>query len=198
LAEELRVARAAALALSSTFSSGDAPSLHEAFLVAASSDLSPAERARYLAAADTALRDVAGAILVPEGQTVTLTARRADVPLVVENALKRPVRARLRLRSDKLEFPDGEVRDIELQPGVNRLDVSVETRATGAFPLEVALETPRGGEPLSGARMNIRSTAISGVGLVLSIGAGLFLVRSQRLVSPRHPSVAVAAPPDRR
>jgi hypothetical protein len=137
---------------------------------------------------------------------VTLTAQTADVPLVVENALSRPVRVRMIVASDKLEFPGGGTRTVDLAPGVNHLEIPVRTRATGAFPLAVDLQTPDGSVTLADANMRIRSTAISGIGLVLSIGAGFFLVlwwarhwrdarRSRRLVSPSHPAVGAFADP---
>jgi hypothetical protein len=74
----------------------------------------------------------------------------------------------------------------------------VQMRASGAFPLGVTITSPDGSVVLDRTSFTIRSTAISGVGLVLSIGAGLFLLiwwarhwrtarRSTRLV-PEHPA----------
>ncbi len=180
--------------------------LDELLLVAGSDDLDPAERSSYLEASATLLEQEADGLTTPDGQTVTLTAQRADIPIVVENALDHEVRVLLRFDSEKLDFPDGGEQLVTLERGVNRLEVSVSSRATGAFPLRVEMLTPVGDVPLSSARMSIRSTAISGVGLVLSIGAGLFLLlwwgrhwrdarRSRRLVSPTHPAVSEHASP---
>lgn len=205
LADDLAAARAGRAAVSSTFVE-EQQSGELALLVAASADLSRAERVGYLQAADAELAEAARNVHAPDGQTVTLTAQTADIPIVVENALGRPVRVQVHFDSDKLDFPDGNERIAVLQPGVNRMDIAVRTRATGAFPLRVELRTPEGDLELSTVRMHIRSTAISGLGLALSIGAGIFLVawwarhwrdtrRSRRLVSPRHPALSTLADP---
>jgi hypothetical protein len=103
------------------------------------------------------------------------------------------------LDSPKLEFPQGDVIE-EVLPAASttRLDVEVTTRASGAFPLQVAVQSPDGSLSITSTRFTVRSTAISGVGLMISIGAGLFLAvwwarhfrkvrRARRLVSSDHP-----------
>lgn len=203
---DLTSARADTEALESTFpggaweiTPGSGVTNDDLLLTATSVDLTADEREEYLSAATAALEATRDGVNVPDGQTVTLTARTADVPLVIENSLSRAVQVEISFTSEKLSFPEGPTRTLTLDPGVNRLDVTVETRASGAFPMDVELLTPKGGLVLSRARMRIRSTAISGVGLVLSIGAGIFLViwwgrhwrstrRSRRLISPSHPA----------
>jgi hypothetical protein len=113
---------------------------------------------------------------------------------------------RIELESDQLEFPDGDVIVTTLEPAGNRLDVRVRTRASGAFPLDITVLSPDRSIELDSTRFDIRSTTVSGVGLVLSIGAGLFLAiwwarhwhgtrRSRRLV-PAGTAPTVAAPAD--
>jgi len=79
----------------------------------------------------------------------------------------------------------------------------VESKASGAFPVDVAVQSPDGSLVVGTARYTVRSTAISGVGLLLSIGAGAFLLlwwarhwrgirRARRLVSAAHPSMRPA------
>ena len=100
---------------------------------------------------------------------------------------------RVHLDSNQLEFPDGTVRDEELAPGTTRLNLDVRTRASGAFPLDITITSPDDAIELDHTTFTIRSTAVSGVGVFLSAGAGLFLLvwwarhwrtakRSQRLV----------------
>ena len=51
----------------------------------------------------------------------------------------------------------------------------METRASGTFPLNISVTTGDGKLALRAARYTVRSTVVSGVGVVLTIGAGLFL-----------------------
>ena len=62
-----------------------------------------------------------------------------------------------------------------LPPGTTTLDVPVRVRTSGAFTLDVEVTSPDESIVLDTSTFDIRSTAISGVGLVLSVGAGLFL-----------------------
>jgi hypothetical protein len=55
------------------------------------------------------------------------------------------------------------------------LKVPVETRSSGVFPLNVALWSPDGSVRLVGHRLTVRSTAVSGVGIVLIVLAVLSL-----------------------
>ena len=57
-----------------------------------------------------------------------------------------------------------------------RTDIEVTTKASGAFPLDVTVTSAGGGLPVASSRIDVRSTAISGFGLFLSIGAGVFLL----------------------
>jgi hypothetical protein len=52
----------------------------------------------------------------------------------------------------------------------------VQARTSGAFPLRVRLLSPDGSLTLVQSRFTVRSTAASGVGIVLSTGAGGFLL----------------------
>jgi hypothetical protein len=112
------------------------------------------------------------------GQTdLNLTSRRGTLPVTIENANPFPIDAVVRTRSDRLAFPDGGETPVTVEAGdVLRIDVTVEALATGSVPVFVELWTPDGGVRLDGRRLNVRSTAISGVGLVLSLGALAVLV----------------------
>ncbi|HSP02372.1 MAG TPA: DUF6049 family protein [Acidimicrobiales bacterium] len=112
------------------------------------------------------------------GQTdLNLTSRRGTLPVTIENANPFPVEAVVRTRSDRLAFPDGGETPVTVDGGdILRIDVTVEALATGSVPVFVELWTPDGGVRLDGRQLNVRSTAISGVGLVLSLGALAVLV----------------------
>ncbi|MDP1819416.1 MAG: DUF6049 family protein [Acidimicrobiales bacterium] len=145
-----------------------------------------------------AIDQVAGAITAQDRFTITLTAREGTVPLTIGNDSGETVDVRVRLVGPKLELPDGDTIDLRLTAAVTRHEIAVRTRASGAIPLEVEVLSPDGGLVLATSRYSVRSTAVSGVGLVLSAGAGLFLVvwwarhwrqtrRSAKLVASPHP-----------
>ena len=129
-------------------------------------------------------------------QTVTLTSRSGRIPVSIRNRMGIPARVRLQLSSDRLEFPEGAQIEVELEQEVTTVQVPVQARTTGSFQMAVAITSPDGVLAVTAAQVTIRSTAVSSVGVVLSIGAGLVLLtwwlrhwrdrrRDARLVPPR-------------
>ncbi len=169
-------------------------------LSSGSRDLSNDEKLAMLAGASTQTSAITGEIVVSPEQVVTLTSSSGRVPLNLENRLPVPARVRIVLSSAKLDFPEGSIIDQELPAAqTTTIDLQVETRASGAFPLDVAITSADGNLPVATSTYTVRSTAISGVGLVLSIGAGLFLLvwwarhfrttrRARKLVASNHPA----------
>jgi len=163
------------------------------------SSFSDANRSSYLNGATTALRDQTDRITTPQGQTITFTSGEGRIPISIENALDYPVQVRLVLTSSKLEFPDGNVQIVDLPAGTpTRVDVPVRVRASGAFPIEVDVRSPDSKVLITSTRLTIRSTTVSGLGLVLTIIAGLFLLlwwarnfrkarRDRKLIGSSHP-----------
>jgi hypothetical protein len=111
--------------------------------------------------------------VISEGRT-TLAARRAVIPYVIHNDQNIAMTIDVFYSSDKLRFPDGNQRTVTLQPGDNQLGVSVETVGSGDARVLVDLASPDGLLELGSGSIAIRSTAISGLGLV--IGAIALLV----------------------
>lgn len=132
-------------------------------------------RLTMLAGAQRSMLGLTGSITMPSTQTVTLTSRTGDIPLSFDNALSAAAHVRVTLSSPKLDFPDGETLDLVLPSGSTRASVRVTTRATGAFPLQVSVTSADGILPITASRVDVRSTAVSGLGVVLSVGAGVFL-----------------------
>ena len=139
-------------------------------------DQTAAERRRELARAGGAVSVLADAVSTPEEVTITLTAREGTVPLTIRNDTGGPVSVRLRFSSANLELPGGDTLTLALTDQTTRLDIAVRTRTSGAFPFTVDVTSPDGEVLLASTRYSVRSTAVSGVGLALSLGAGLFLV----------------------
>lgn len=124
---------------------------------------------------DASVAAVTGGIQPLANRTVTLTSRRASVPLSITNATDRTMTVKVTLASQKLEFPNGASQQIRLRPGNKTTNFEVAARASGTFPVLVTLSSPDDGLRLQTARYTLRSSAVSGVGLVLTVGAGLFL-----------------------
>lgn len=161
------------------------------------------QRQAHMAAARAAMDEVVGAVSAPTRQTVTLTARDGTVPLTLRNDSDVPVHVVVRLESPKLEFPAGDTIPLTLTDLTTRLDIAVRARASGAFPLEVEVTSPDGALVLARLDYSVQSTAVSGVGVVLSVGAAVFLLvwwarhwrrtrRSRKLVASGHPARSVA------
>jgi hypothetical protein len=174
-------------------------------LIATAAGLRDAERRAHLDASDQAMDAVADEVTTPPTFTLTLTAREGTIPLTIRNDSGVPVSVQVHLSSQKLEFPDGDTIDLELEEASTRIDIPVRALATGAFPVLIDVRTPDGRRSLTTSRYTVRSTAVSGVGLLLSLGAGAFLIvwwarhwrrtrRSRKLIaSSSHP---VHDPPD--
>ena len=146
-------------------------------LASAAAGLSDPDRASVLFGADRAIAAASRSVGLPPSQTMTLTSRTGRIPLNLRNDFPVDAKVRVRLVSPKLEFPEGSIIDTTLSPsGITRIDVSVATRASGSFPVDVIIESIDGTLPVDTGRITVRSTAISGLGIVLSVGAGLFLL----------------------
>jgi hypothetical protein len=128
-----------------------------------------------LASIETAVRDYASGVHAPQGRTVTLTSPTAEIPVSLLNSTGRAVTVRVRLESPKLRFPDGAERVLTLPPRNTTTRFTVQARTSGTFPLRVVVTSENGGIALQEARYTVRSTVVSGVGVFLTIGAGLFL-----------------------
>jgi hypothetical protein len=178
----------------------DAPRLHEArahLLLATSTAVDGTDQTAHLEAATGVVEDVTGMVTAPVRETITLTARDGTVPLTLRNTSGAPLSVTVRLRSPKLEFPDGEVLPLELTEESTRLDIAVRARASGSFPLAVEVTSPDGAIVLTHIDYSIRSTAVSGAGVILSAGAAIFLMvwwarhwhrtrRSAKLMEAKH------------
>jgi Family of unknown function (DUF6049) len=155
----------------------------------------------YLSGASHLMEDVTGRVRGPNGQRVTLTARRASLPISLLNANSQPLQVRVHLESDQLRFPGGADRMLTLPPQNTTESFAVETRAPGAFPLVITVTSPDGQLVVNRSKLTIRSTVVSGVGALLTAGAGLFLLvwwgndlRRSRRQRRRRVAESAAAP----
>jgi hypothetical protein len=173
-------------------------SLHRSLLISLDADLDMAQRRAYIDRVGAVVNSVSAGVNAPPEFTITLTARAGTIPLTIENRTNQDVSVDVLLQSHQLEFPDGAEMKVNVPPGGRRIDLKVRTRTSGAFPLHITLSSPDRSVVYDKTTFTIRSTAVSGVGLVLSVGAGAFLLlwwarhwrtarRSRRLVGGDAP-----------
>jgi len=124
---------------------------------------------------DAVTRFVARIKVPTSNQTITLTSEAAEIPLTLLNETGRTVTVRVTLASDQLSFPDGMTREVELPPRSTTIGFAVESAGSGTFPLELQLTSTDGRIPISSTEVRVRSTFVGGVGLILTIGASVFL-----------------------
>lgn len=128
-----------------------------------------------LALANTTIDDFLAGIRIPVDRSITLTARTGTIPIQFLNETGQDVTVRVRLESERLDFPEGDVHDVVLPPRSSTQRFEVETRTSGRFPLYLTVTSPDGALAISSARMDVRSTAVSGVGVFLTVGAAVVL-----------------------
>lgn len=194
------------------FVGGDSPllaDLRERLLLAPSVDLGPDERRRYVDAVNAAMAREHALVRPPAEQTVTLTSREGTLLFAVDKDTDQPRSIRIRLLSDKLDFPEGTDVQATLVERRTEFAIPVRVLATGTFPVTVALGSPdyTGAEgqgfPLGSTEMTVRSIAVPGLGIALTVGAFAFLLlwwashlrrerRARRTEGRRgHPSTGV-------
>jgi hypothetical protein len=163
-------------------------------------------RDAMIGSAERSITAVTDEIVVAPEQVVTLTSSSGEVPLNLENRLPYDATVRIVLTSAKLDFPEGSVIERTIPAAqTTTIKLPVEIRASGAFPLTVDITSADGQLPVATTTYTVRSTAISGIGLILSVGAGLFLLvwwarhfrtsrRARKLVASNHPALSGGGP----
>jgi hypothetical protein len=148
-----------------------------ALLTTLSTSISPERAQAALTRIDTSVRSFASGITADE-KRITLTSRRADVPLSFENRLQPPraVTVRVHLESAKLLFPNGADQLVPLKPGSNTVRFAVEARASGTFPMTISVTSENGklafGAPV---RVTVRSAVFGGWAVGVTVAALVFL-----------------------
>ncbi len=149
--------------------------LDDLMRVAGAANLAPDQRQAYFDAVSTTIDVATQAVSIPNQDQVTLTSSDAVLPIQIENALDYPVDVKIVLASEKLKFDSGATVTATLQPGLNKVPVPVKAPSFGETPVEVKVQSPDASLTLASSTVPVRSTVVSGLGLVLSVGAGIFL-----------------------
>lgn len=157
-------------------------------LVGESAGLEPSTRLSYFDAPRAEMAREMADVSLPRKRTITITSLAAKIPISVASRDRTPLDVDLRLsscplpagsvgcRNGDLSFTHHVFRLSPLLPGNRTIEVHVSARSSGDFFLYLELTTPDGGTILADSRVLIRSTAISGVAIVLTVVAAAFLV----------------------
>src|SRR5262249_30246315 len=114
---------------------------------------------------------------VQPASTITITSRKAEIPISFRNNSDDDIAVPLQLETDRLLFPEGSTRDLTLTGRHNTtVRIPVETRGSGTAPVNLTVTTA-GGLPIGEVTtIKVRSSFVSGVGVFLTVGAIVFLV----------------------
>jgi hypothetical protein len=145
-----------------------------AIVIAPSSALDSATATNGLANIDRSARAFLSSISTTP-RTITLTSRTAQIPLSFTNKTGQAVRVKVHLASTKLTFPNGSDEIIQLPPRNTTLRFLVEARTSGTFTMRVTLTTADDQFTIETTQLTVRSTVFSSIGVLLTVGALLFL-----------------------
>ena len=163
-----------------SFLGGDpllAAPLRTLLAVSASGDLTTGERREFLNAVDRQVtQGTAGLEFVGRGP-ITVTERKADLPVALVNNRSAPVRVALGLASDSIDLTLDEHPVFTLEPGRNDLTVPVEASASGRTSVRVTVTTPdqAGAITLTSGTLSVRFTDAESLGLLILIWAAAVL-----------------------
>ncbi|HEY1652800.1 MAG TPA: DUF6049 family protein [Acidimicrobiales bacterium] len=151
--------------------------LSDALLATEASDLTTARRTTALASYQKAFGAETGKISLATEETVTFTAQQASIPITVLSGAPYPVNVVVTLDSDKFTFPDGNTRKLLLDRPTTSVRVTAQARTSGDhLPIDVTLHTQNGQLLLAHTVLTVHSTAISFVGVALTVLAGAVLL----------------------
>src|SRR4029078_9304022 len=105
-------------------------------LVAMAYGLSDERRQGHVEAVDTTIDAVSGQVVAAETFPLPLAARDGTIPLTLGNESGMPLQVSIRLRSQNLEFPEGDTLSLLLTEPSTRIDIPVRGPTAGAFPLQ--------------------------------------------------------------
>ncbi|MGA0238266.1 MAG: DUF6049 family protein [Acidimicrobiales bacterium] len=168
-------------------------------------ELDDISRRTYTDAVFSTVVDGTANFAVLESERVTLATRRADLPLVIRNEQPVPINVIVRLTSEKLRLVGGAELTLTLRPGQTEILIPVESVSSGDARILVSVTSPDGVLDLATGSVDVRSTAISGLGLIVSIVSLSILLtwwartilrvrRNRRAASVDHRAGSVSVP----
>ena len=115
------------------------------------------------------IADVTAQVELIDSGRITLASQTAALPVAIHNGANLAMNVTVKTTSEKLRFPDGEELRITLEPGLNELSIPIETVTSGDARIFITVTSPDGHLDLTDGSVNVRSTAISGLGLMVSL-----------------------------
>jgi hypothetical protein len=163
-------------------------SLDDMILLAETAALDAGARRAYLSAPLAMMGKLGSDLSLPAGRTVTVTSSSARVPIAITSTSRTPIHVILLVSGPNLTTSTDV--PVLLKHGTTSFIVRVGTRTSGDSTLQLRLVSPAGLIELANAEFTIRSTAISGVAIALTVAAAAFLlfwwVRSASRRRRRH------------
>lgn len=145
--------------------------------VATSADLSSEEALHRLDGVSHEIDDGLASVQIPQPQTITLTSRTSTVPLTIRRAAKGPTVVRLSLDTEaRMRFSGGNDQLITLKDTVTRVELKVHVDAPGDSLVKVRVTSPDGSLLVGHSELRVRSTAVSGIGIIITAGSLVFLL----------------------
>ncbi|MGH8932241.1 MAG: DUF6049 family protein [Egibacteraceae bacterium] len=139
----------------------------------------PFDGAARIAEVRQAVDGLYGGIRVVEDQPVTLTSiDDQQMPVTITSQAAMPLRVQVRMEASPIVFEEGNTQVVVLRPETTTtltFPVRVITPG-GTFATRVFVEDPLGARLLAQGAIQVRSAAYSIVALLLTAGAGLFLL----------------------
>ncbi len=155
----------------------DSGTLADALLASEARGLSSSARDSALNAYARSFDSTTGQITLATERTVTFTSERAAIPVTVLSSAPYPVTVVVTLVSDKFTFPNGNSRQLTLNRPTTSVRMTAQARASGdRLPIEVTLHTPDGQVLIAHTVLTVHATAISFVGVALTVLAGAVLL----------------------
>ena len=145
--------------------------------VSASEHLTTGELTGFLDAVDGAVtQGTTGVEFLGRGP-ITVTERRAELPVTLMNNRSAPVTVALELASEEVDLVGGGRPVLALEPGRNDLAVPVEASASGRTAIRVTVTTPdeAGAIVLATGTFSVRFTDAEGLGFLILVGAAAVL-----------------------
>lgn len=144
--------------------------LRQLLLASVATNLS-APRHDYLDSISISVDAGLQSVTVDEPNRITLTSRRADLPITILNGQGLPLNVAIQIDSTSVDLDtrEGEPFLTTLQPGPTEVDLPVHVRAAGDSTVNILVTSPDGRLAIATSSLDVRSTAISGLGLVISI-----------------------------
>jgi hypothetical protein len=96
---------------------------------------------KYLDSINAAIVGETSQVNIEEKRTVTLSGTKGQLKVDITSTLDYPIAATLRLYNNSVSYPDGNSRQVIIEPRENSFEFSIDTRRKGSFIIDILLES---------------------------------------------------------